>query len=115
MRWIGAVALVVVSVAPGGAELVCTPTLQCPTPAVVDAARGIVERECPCAAQASRKAYKQCAKQALRTAAQEIGAALTADCQKDVKAASTTRPAGAPGSSRATSGTGRTPGPAAGS
>src|SRR5262249_46565001 len=62
-------------------------SLACPMAGVVEAARDIVERECPCAAQTSPKRYAKCVKRALGTAKQELGASLTAPCINDVKVA----------------------------
>jgi hypothetical protein len=78
--------LLLLSAVPVTARIRCR-SLACPTAGVVDAARDIVERECPCAAQTSAKRYAKCVKRALATAKQELGASLTGPCINDVKVA----------------------------
>jgi hypothetical protein len=90
------VVAVLFAVAPAGAKIACAP-LHCPTSGPVEAARAIIERDCPCAAQPSAKAFRRCAKRAIKTARQEIGAALTSDCLMDVKAAMKDVTCGRPG------------------
>lgn len=89
-------AVLLLPLPPAWAKITCNAP-SCPSAETVEAARAIVERECPCAQQTSPKKYKRCAKQALKTARRELGAALTRACIGDVKTAVAQSTCGRPG------------------